>query len=54
MWSDNIIGPLQAWKGMLDGNYFMKSGWVHSLVKLHQFSGSDGCNSFVITEMVVL
>ena len=35
-----------AWKGMLDGGNFVKSGWVHSL-KLHQFKGSDGWN-FVI------
>ena len=32
---------------MLDGDNFMKSGWVHSL-KLHQFAGSNGCSSFVI------
>jgi len=38
---------------MLDGNNFMKSGWIHSL-KLHQFAGSDGSSSFVIMGKVVL
>ena len=26
----------QAWKGMLDGEYFMEAGWLHS-AKLHTF-----------------
>lgn len=26
----------EAWKGMLDGNSFLKAGWVHGL-KLHQY-----------------
>ena len=26
----------EAWKGMLDGNNFVRAGWVHAL-KLHQY-----------------
>ena len=31
---------LQAWKGMLDGDSFIKAGWVHNL-RLYQFSSAD-------------
>ena len=31
---NNIIILIQAWKGMLDGESFLKAGWIHGL-KLH-------------------
>ncbi len=40
------IISVQAWKGMLDGDCSMKSGWVHE-VKLHQFATRD-CEKFVV------
>ena len=41
---------LQAWKGMLDGDSFIKAGWVHNL-RLYQFSSADDLR-FVVMEKV--
>ncbi len=39
---------VQAWKGMLDGDCSMKSGWVHE-VKLHRFVPRElDCERFVV------
>ena len=42
---------VQAWKGMLDSEGFVRAGWVHDL-RLHQFSTSDGVK-FVIKGKVL-
>lgn len=37
----------KAWKGMLDGNNFLKAGWVHGL-KLHEYSIAEGSRYVVM------
>jgi len=44
---------LQAWKGMLDGDNFLKAGWVHNL-RLHQFTCNDGLLFVVMGKVNVI
>ena len=48
-----VIIDYQAWKGMLDGDCFMKAGWVHCL-KLHAFTVATGNQRFVIMGKVII
>ena len=44
---------LQAWKGMLDGDSFIKVGWVHNL-RLYQFSSADDLRFVVMGKVNVI
>ena len=44
---------LQAWKGMLDGDSFIKAGWVHNL-RLYQFSSADDLRFVVMGKVNVI
>ena len=48
-----IQSILQAWKGMLDGDSFIKAGWVHNL-RLYQFSSADDLRFVVMGKVNVI
>ena len=47
LFSYSCIFLNQSWKGMIGGDSFVKTGWVHSL-RAHSFKTSDGDCWFVM------
>ena len=43
----------QTWKGMLDGDSFIKAGWVHNL-RFYQFSSADDLKFVVLGKVSVI